>query len=68
MIPNISTKCSCEWKITNCCTKNAGAGAVWNCTNEKTFECEKNFVSCPQIPSPKPNLACVCKEGSCVVE
>jgi hypothetical protein len=56
----------CEWKITNCCT--AEAGAKWECVNLKSFNlsCPK-FVICPQILSPKPNLSCGCEEGKCVV-
>ncbi|MEM5878972.1 MAG: hypothetical protein QXU74_00575 [Candidatus Aenigmatarchaeota archaeon] len=57
----------CEWKITNCCSENAGA--KWECVNKKTFvepECPK-YVICPRILSPKPNLSCKCEEGKCVI-
>jgi len=57
----------CEWKITNCCPENAGA--KWECVNKKTFvppECP-GLIICPQVISPKPAKACVCKNGECVV-
>ncbi|MFH8119498.1 MAG: hypothetical protein QXS37_01685 [Candidatus Aenigmatarchaeota archaeon] len=58
----------CEWKITNCCTEEAGA--KWECVNKKVFveqECPKHVI-CPKIPSPKPNLYCVCENGKCVMK
>ena len=61
------TSLDCEWKITNCCTEQAGA--KWECVNKKTFvgpECPK-FVICPQFLSPKPNLSCRCENNKCVV-
>jgi len=57
----------CDWKITNCCPPRAGA--MWECVNVKNYkapECPVN-VLCPQVLSPKPEAACLCKEGSCVV-
>jgi len=63
----ISTKCTsdsdCSWKITNCCTENAGGH--WQCiSQESQMECNE-FLLCPQVISPKPEASCSCVQGSC---
>ena len=60
------TNFDCEWKITNCCTEEAGA--KWECVNVKNFNlsCPK-FVICPQVLSLKPSLSCKCEKGKCVI-
>jgi len=58
----------CGWKIVNCCPEEAFA--KWECVNLKTFkepECPE-FVICPKIYSPKPNLSCVCEKRGCVAK
>ncbi|MBI4010273.1 MAG: hypothetical protein HY361_03740 [Candidatus Aenigmarchaeota archaeon] len=66
-IIKISTDCNtdidCSWKITNCCTENAGG--YWQCINkESQIECNE-LVLCPQVVSAKPERACSCVEGKC---
>ncbi|GEM_PF-1797312 len=64
------TDTDCQWIITNCCPESAGA--YWECVNRKTYvprlDCDKVFVVCPQVLSPKPTSKCVCQNGDCVVK
>lgn len=59
---------NCEWRITNCCSENAGA--KWECVNLKTFKAPEcpSVVICPQVISPKPTSSCSCENGNCVVK
>jgi hypothetical protein len=62
------TNFECSWKIVNCCPPEAGAG--WECVDLKTFKepkCPENIL-CPQFLSPKPEIECVCVDGSCVAK
>lgn len=66
-IIKISNEClvdfDCTWRITNCCTENAGGS--WECIS-KTSQIECNdLVLCPQVLSPKPELKCSCVEKRC---
>lgn len=73
-ISNYTSKCfsdsDCEWKITNCCSENAGG--YWECVNKRAYkpklDCSKMTVLCAQIISPKPSKLCVCEQGSCVIK
>ncbi len=67
---NLTNRCftdlDCTWKITNCCTENAGGS--WDCINKRTYtliDCEKFLILCPQVISPKPGFDCFCNKGSC---
>ena len=68
-LPNVCTSDSqCEWRITNCCSEQAGA--KWECVNTREFkqpECP-SIVICPQVLSPKPAQPCVCELGKCVTK
>ncbi|MEM5801810.1 MAG: hypothetical protein QXQ18_00235 [Candidatus Aenigmatarchaeota archaeon] len=61
----------CEWVITNCCPETAGA--YWECVDLRNYsqkmDCDKVFVVCPQVLSPKPNMQCSYDDikKSCVV-
>ena len=58
----------CEWKITNCCSENAGA--EWKCVNVEDFSPSTcaGLILCPQVISPKPSLNCVNVNGVCVAK
>ena len=64
-----SKKCyfdfECQWKIVNCCPEQAGA--EWKCVNIKNFTEPKcpDFIFCPQVYSPKPEIKCSCINGVC---
>ena len=64
IITNCTQDSDCIWMSTNCCP--ASAGAYWECLNEKSYiDCKSKLVLCPQVPSPKPTLACRCIGGRC---
>jgi len=49
----------------NCCPEQAGA--EWKCVNIKNFTEPKcpDFIFCPQVYSPKPEIKCSCINGVC---
>ncbi|MCX8190275.1 MAG: hypothetical protein N3F05_03565 [Candidatus Diapherotrites archaeon] len=55
----------CAWVSTNCCPENAGA--YWECVNPSKLKlnCSAIRQMCLQVIRPKPETACVCKEGIC---
>lgn len=63
-----STQEKCGWKITNCCSENAGAS--WGCVKIKDFKSSNctDLILCPQVISPKPSTKCMDVNGVCVVK